>query len=63
MGALLVYDITRYFTFQSIEKWLNELRVNADPNIVIMLVGLKNFIFIFIFIFIFFFFFFYGVTY
>lgn len=41
MGALLVYDITKPATFESVERWLSELRDHADPNIVIMLIGNK----------------------
>jgi len=41
VGALLVYDISKYFTFKNVERWLTELRENADRNIVIMLVGNK----------------------
>merc|ERR1719293_646712 len=41
VGALLVYDVTRQATFQNCIKWLEELRQNAEPNIVIMLVGNK----------------------
>lgn len=41
VGALLVYDVTRNATFQNCLKWLEELRQNADPNIIIMLVGNK----------------------
>lgn len=42
MGALLVYDISKKLTFDSIDRWLKELRENADPNIAIMLVGNKK---------------------
>ncbi|CDU20559.1 hypothetical protein YYC_01349 [Plasmodium yoelii 17X] len=42
VGALLVYDITKKNTFENIEKWLKELRDNADSNIVILLVGNKS---------------------
>jgi len=42
MGALLVYDITKGNTFETVERWLNELRDHADSNIVIMLVGNKQ---------------------
>ncbi|KAG9159436.1 hypothetical protein Leryth_010988 [Lithospermum erythrorhizon] len=42
VGALLVYDVTRHSTFESIERWLRELRDHTDPNIVIMLVGNKS---------------------
>lgn len=41
VGALLVYDITRHITFESIQRWLKELRDHTEPNIVIMLVGNK----------------------
>lgn len=41
VGALLVYDVTRQSSFQNCLKWLEELRQNAEPNIVIMLVGNK----------------------
>jgi len=41
MGALLVYDITKRESFENCEKWLRELRANADPTIVAMLVGNK----------------------
>lgn len=42
VGALLVYDITKYDTFKNCERWLSELRDHADQNIVIMLVGNKS---------------------
>lgn len=41
MGALLVYDVTRHATFESVGRWLKELRDHTDANIVIMLVGNK----------------------
>merc|ERR1711972_845944 len=41
VGALLVYDITKQTTFQNCTKWMDELRQNAEPDIVIMLVGNK----------------------
>ncbi|ESO99040.1 hypothetical protein LOTGIDRAFT_71163, partial [Lottia gigantea] len=41
VGALVVYDITKQLTFESLEKWLEELREHADPNCRIMLVGNK----------------------
>lgn len=42
MGALLVYDISKKQSFESINRWLKELRDHADPNIVIMMVGNKK---------------------
>merc|ERR1719230_253720 len=41
VGALLVYDITKSITFQNCVKWLEELRQNAEPDVVVMLVGNK----------------------
>lgn len=41
VGALLVYDVCKHMTFDSVERWLKELRDNADQKIVIMLVGNK----------------------
>lgn len=42
VGALLVYDITQEKTFQSVKRWVEELRDHAEPDIVIMLVGNKS---------------------
>ncbi|XP_042043386.1 ras-related protein RIC2 [Salvia splendens] len=41
VGALLVYDVTRHSTFESVERWLRELRDHTDPNVVVMLIGNK----------------------
>ncbi|KAF8820306.1 putative small GTPase Rab2 [Cardiosporidium cionae] len=40
-GALLVYDITRRDTFNRLSKWLEEVRQNANPHMIIMLIGNK----------------------
>ncbi|KAK8866355.1 hypothetical protein M9Y10_009317 [Tritrichomonas musculus] len=42
VGAMLLYDITSSLTFSTLERWLKELRENADPNIIVMLVGNKS---------------------
>lgn len=42
VGALLVYDVTRHVTFQSIVRWLKELRDHTDPNVIVMLIGNKS---------------------
>ncbi|CAO3686361.1 unnamed protein product [Rhizopus stolonifer] len=42
VGALLCYDISKQTTFESVSRWLKELRDHADSNIVIMLVGNKS---------------------
>jgi Rab family protein len=36
-----VYDITNENSFHSVTKWMHELKENAEPNVVIMLVGNK----------------------
>lgn len=41
MGALLVYDVTRKDTFLAVQRFLYELRQNAEPDCVIYLVGNK----------------------
>ena len=41
VGALLVYDITKKFTFTDIQRWLGELRQYAEPDCIVMLVGNK----------------------
>lgn len=42
VGALLVYDISRRPTFESIGRWLNELQTHSDMNVVTILVGNKS---------------------
>lgn len=42
MGALIVYDIAKRSTFESVERWLKELRDHSDANIVVQLVGNKS---------------------
>ncbi|XP_034730689.1 ras-related protein Rab-25b [Etheostoma cragini] len=42
VGALLVFDITKHLTYESVERWLKELYDHADPHIVVMLVGNKT---------------------
>ncbi|XP_044498113.1 ras-related protein RABA5c-like [Mangifera indica] len=40
-GALLVYDISRRSTFQSVSRWLDELNTHSDTTVARMLVGNK----------------------
>lgn len=42
VGALLVYDVTKEKTFESVMRWMEELKYHAEPDIVIMLVGNKT---------------------
>lgn len=41
-GALLVFDITRRSTFESLSAWLQDLRQIAEEDIVVILVGNKS---------------------
>ena len=41
VGALLVYDVTNEKSFLNLKKWIDDLKENAEPDIVIMLVGNK----------------------
>ncbi|KAI5071209.1 hypothetical protein GOP47_0013460 [Adiantum capillus-veneris] len=41
VGALLVYDITKEQSFEHVPRWLDELKIHADSNLVVMLVGNK----------------------
>lgn len=41
VGALLVYDIAKYTSYENVHTWLKELKDNGDRNIVTMLVGNK----------------------
>ena len=40
-GAFVVYDITRKDTFESIDKWINDLKTTGDPKLNIMIIGNK----------------------
>ena len=42
LGALIVYDITKKFTFENIENWIVELKNSADKKVSIILIGNKN---------------------
>jgi GTPase SAR1 family protein len=42
VGALLIFDITKLKTFDSLERWLQELEQFAEPGIVTMIVGNKS---------------------
>lgn len=41
-GALLVYDISRRSSFEHLAQWLLDARQNAQPNMVIILIGNKS---------------------
>jgi len=37
----VVFDLTKRSSFESLMHWIKELRANAEPDIVIMIVGNK----------------------
>ena len=41
-GALIVYDVTQKTTFDKIERYIDELKDNADKNVFMVLVGNKS---------------------
>ena len=41
-GGFAVYDITRRSSFESIEKWVNDLTSTADKNVTIVIIGNKS---------------------
>ncbi|KAH0794473.1 ras-related protein RABA2a [Histomonas meleagridis] len=41
-GAMVVYDITSATSFDSLSKWITEIRQSADPNIILMIIGNKT---------------------
>ena len=42
LGALIVYDITKKTTSESVENWLTDLKNSADQKISVILIGNKN---------------------
>lgn len=42
IGAVLVYDITSKQSFENVERWIKEVKENADKDIVIMIIGNKS---------------------
>jgi Rab family protein len=41
VGALLVYEVSKKSSFINAQRWLSELKQNAEPDCIIMLVGNK----------------------
>ena len=41
-GALIVYDITNKYTFESVDKWVQDLNSFGDKNLTLLLVGNKS---------------------
>ena len=40
-GCLLVYDITRKASFETIDRWISELKSTSENNLTIILIGNK----------------------
>jgi Ras-related protein Rab-11A len=40
-GAMVVYDISKRYTFDNIDKWISELKNSGDEDVNILLVGNK----------------------
>lgn len=38
-GVILMYDLTRIESFENLEDWLREIKLNSDPEVVIFLVA------------------------
>lgn len=41
-GALVVFDMTKYSSFESVDKWISEIKQYAGKDVVIILVGNKS---------------------
>ena len=41
-GAFIVYDITNRLSFESVDKWIQDLNLNSDKNITLLLIGNKK---------------------
>lgn len=42
VGALLVYDITQRPSFESLQKWVEDIKLQSEPGIIITLIGNKS---------------------
>ena len=41
-AAVIVYDITKKDSFETMKRWIDELKVRAPPNIVLAIAGNKS---------------------
>ena len=41
VGAMLCYDITKRSSFEDIDRWRSEIKEQAEPNVIVMLIGNK----------------------
>ena len=40
-GAFIVFDVANRISFNSVKKWVAEIRLESDPNVTIVLIGNK----------------------
>ena len=40
-GIILIYDVTNTQTFENVKNWISQIKEEADPNVIIYLVGNK----------------------
>ena len=40
-GIILIYDVTNLQTYENVKNWINQIREEANPNVVIYLAGNK----------------------
>ena len=41
VGALIVFDLTQRSSYNSVQRWIQEIKEHVEPSIIIMLVGNK----------------------
>ena len=41
-AAIIVYDITNKLSFDNIDKWIGDIKANADKNIILLICGNKS---------------------
>lgn len=41
-GAFVVFDLTRKETFNTVDRWIDELKTNSDQEVTVLLIGNKS---------------------
>jgi GTPase SAR1 family protein len=41
MGVILVYSVTDLKSFQNVQKWIEQIKQNADRDVIVILVANK----------------------
>ncbi len=42
MGVILVYSVTDLKSFQNVQKWIEQIKQNADRDVIVILVANKS---------------------